>query len=247
MDAYQICIYSDQPAAWSAQNDNGSFDVCFYGEPLPPPPCYTSPCSRCHPVSAAASAMHTLFSLSSTETPPSASSDFGDSKYGDDTDMRASLRELERDHPEITTMPAHERPSRDAAPPLVDGYRRRQVAPMPVRLSKSERRLLGHLTRSFDAEDPWFVKKNTWLKVAHSQRLSGALVPLPAQMALLAEHLMFVYPAGLLAFYTDAQAVHHYRTGNETTPTTASSALSLARTKLGFCCLIFSQQRVWGS
>ena len=99
---------------------------------------------------------HLIFSLSSTETPPSASSDFGDSKYGDDTDMRASLRELERDHPEITTMPAPERPSRDAAPPLVDGYRRRQVAPMPARLSKSERRLLGHVTRSFDAEDPWF-------------------------------------------------------------------------------------------
>ena len=68
-------------------------------------------------------------------------------------------------------------------------------------------------------------------------------MPLPAQMALLAEHLMYVFPAGLLVFYTDAQAVHHYRTGNDTIPTTATSAISLARTKLGLCSLIFSQQR----
>ena len=98
---------------------------------------------------------------------------------------------------------------------------------MPARLSESERRLLGHLTRSFTEDDPRLVEKNTWLKVAHSKRLSCALVPLPAQMAILAEHLMFLFPAGILVFYTDAQAVHHYRTGNETIPTTASSALSL--------------------
>ena len=47
-----------------------------------------------------------------------------------------------------------------------------------------------------------------------------------------------------MVFYTDAQAVHLYRTGNETIPTSVGSAIYLLRQKLGICCLIFARRRV---
>ena len=278
MEAYQLCVSTDQLASVIAPcHDEGSYseyELCIYGEPQAP--CQMFTCCRCQsPVflsvtqhlvyptghrlcdhcMSTALYVHTGFSLNAThslgwdETPPSSSSDFGDSraasKYGDDPGT--CLREIELDHPETTPTTTHpELPSREAAPPLVDGYRQRYVAPMPAKVTINERRLLEDLTSIFNADDPlpWPAEKLTWLKVSHSRRLSQGLLPLPSQIAILAEHLMFVYPAGILVFYTDVQAVHHYRTGNETIPTTVNSAISLARKKLGLCCLIFARRRV---
>ena len=185
------------------------------------------------------------------ETPPSSSSDFGDSKYGEDPAAQTCLPldcELERDHPEITpTQPEH--PTREAAPPLVEGYRQRCVEPMAARVSPSGRGLFDELTRIFYASSageatPWSTEKLTWLQVTRSWYLSQVLVSLPSQMAVLADRLVYVYPAGIMVFYTDVQAVHLYRTGNEAIPTSVGSAISLLRQKLGICCLIFARRRV---
>ncbi|HIE71248.1 MAG TPA: hypothetical protein EYP98_14360 [Planctomycetes bacterium] len=259
----QLYLYSDQPAFDTAPcKDDGSYELCIYGEP-PPLPCYTTPCIRCqqavtvlHPVYAVgrmcdncvstALAAHTVFSISATTTPPSSSSDFGDSKYGEDAAAQTRLGEL--DHPEVTptTQPP---PTREAAPALVEGYHTRSVEPMAARASQSDRRLFDELARIFYASNagevaPWSTEKLTWLKVTRSRYLGWALVPLPSQMALLAERLVYIYPAGLMVFYTDTQAVHHYRTGNEAIPTSIGSAMSLVRKKLGICCLVFVQRKV---
>ena len=267
MEAHQLCLYSDQHAV------DGSYELCIYGEPPPLPerfalgalqaPCYTTPCSRCqqavtvlHPVYAVgrmcddcvstALAAHTVFAISATTTPPSSSSDFGDSKYGEDAAEQTRLGEL--DHPEITptTQPP---PIREAAPALVEGYHMRSLEPMAVRASQSDQRLFEDLTRIFFASAateaaPWPLEKQTWLKVALSRYLGWALVPLPSQMAQLAEQLMYTYPAGLVVFYPGKHAAHHYRTGNETIPTSIGSAMSLVRKKLGICCLVFAQRKV---
>ena len=65
-------------------------------------------------------------------------------------------------------------------------------------------------------------------------------------MAHLAAQLMYIYPAGLVVFYTDKLAVHHYRTGNEVTRTTVGSAMFLLRKMSGLCALVYARQKYVG-
>ena len=192
-------------------------------------------------------------SFSATTTPPSSSSDFGDSKYGEDAAPQTRLGELERDHPEVTPTTTQPEPpaTREATPQLVEGYHTRSVEPLAARASQSDQRLFEELTRIFFASAaseaaPWPPEKQTWLSVARSRYLGWTLVPLPSQMAKLAERLMYIYPAGVVVFYTGKHAVHHYSTGNEVTRTTVGSAISLLRKKPGLCCLIYVRQTYVG-
>ena len=122
---------------------------------------------------------------------------------------------------------------------------------MAAPASQSEQRYFDELTRIFfasSATEParWPPENRTWLKVTRSWCLGWSLEPLPARMAHLAAQLMYIYPAGLVVFYTDKHAVHHYRTGNEVTRTTVSSVMFLLRKMSGLCAMLYARQKFVG-
>ena len=260
MEAHQLCVYVDHTSTIeSAQcNDDGGLQLCSYGDT--PPSCFFVPCSLCqravpiiHPVYAVgracdscvstALASHTVFAISVTTTPPSSSSDFGDSVCGETA--QTHINDLERDHPELTP-PVEE--TRPVMPPRVEGYHMRGVEPMAAPASQSEQRLFEKLTRIFFASKatPWPPEKETWLKVARSRYLGRSLLPVPAIMAQLAEQLMYIFPAGLIVIYIDKLAVHHHCPGNEVERPSIGSAISQLRKKPGLCALIYAGQTYVG-
>ena len=266
MEARQLCGYVDHASTIdSAQcNDDGGLQLCSYGDT--PSSCFFAPCSLCpravpilHPMYAVgracdscvstALASHTVFAISVTTTPPSSSSDFGDSVCGETAPAQTRMNELEYDHPETTPPLEEPPPTGEAVPPVVEGYHMQGVEPMAAPASQSEQRLFEKLTRIFFASKatPWPPEKQTWLKVTRSRYLGWSLVPLPARMAKLAEQLMYIFPAGLIVFYTDKLAVHHHRPGNEVAQPSIGSAISQLRKKLGLCAMIYTGQTFVGA
>ena len=265
MEAHQLCVYvGDQSAVDDGApcEGDGGGRLCTYGEPRPP--YYSAPCSSCervvpvlHPVYAVgrmcdscmsvALASHTLFAISATTTPPSSSSDFGDSKYGDDAAPQTRLNQVEPDHPEQAqlALQAEPPPTREVVPRW---HPTCGAEPMAVRASEADQRRFEELARIFFAPvaSPWHLEKQTWFKVTRSRYLGWSLLPLPERMSQLAVQLMYVFPAGLVVFYTAKLAAHHYHTDDEMTRTTIGSATSMLRKRHGLCTLIYVRQTYVG-
>jgi hypothetical protein len=230
---HQLCIYADPPAA-------------------PPYHLSAAPCIGCHnpvqvhPVCDACVSMSFVFRsangaacAATTETPESSSGEYGDSFYGGPEAARDRLRELE-ENPEVTLAPTV---TGDNVPPPLDAYRK-YLAPIPPRNPGDRFDELAQIFAGAAGETAvWSARKDTWLRVTYSG-LGRNIEPLPAQLALIAEKLMYEYPSGIICFYLDIPIVHHVRTGNETATTNVGSAISLLRSKHGMCSLCFTRKRV---
>ena len=245
---HQLCVYADSPAAPPYFVSAAPCVGCR--QPVQVHPDYTSHLTLCDACLSMAFALHSngAAGAATNETPESSSGDYGDSKYGDDPETTHDrLHDLESENPEVTSVPPAEAAPCDNtgfAPPPLDVYRK-YSAPVPSRQGPIAQSLFDELAQLFagEATTSWSGHKDTWLRVTYSG-LGRLIEPLPAQMALIAEKLRYEYPTGIICFYLDAQSVNHVRTGNETIPTTVSTAISLLRSKHGLCGLCFTGKRV---
>ena len=236
---HQLCIYADPPVAVPYHISVAPCVGCSHPVQVHPV------CDTCVSMAFVLRSYSGAAGAATTESPESSSGDYGDSRYGGPETTQDRLRELEPENPEAASVQHVPCDDTGCTPPPLDAYRK-YLAPTYTRhpIARDHFDELAQIFAACAGETTaWSAHKDTWLRVTHSG-LGRIIEPLPAQMALIAEKLMYEYPSGVICFYLDVPIVHHVRTGNETTKTSVNSAISLLRSKHGMCSLCFTRKRV---